>query len=66
MFDTKLPPGVVMLQPFAEESSIKKVGVQVHFRIQNSIPRFVPRDHTFSMWHGYLLLDNGIPIDAYI
>lgn len=29
MFDTKLPPGVVMLQPFAEESSIKKVAVQV-------------------------------------
>ncbi|RVW27918.1 hypothetical protein CK203_115036 [Vitis vinifera] len=28
MFDTKLPPGVVMLQPFAEDSSIKKVGVQ--------------------------------------
>ncbi|KAK7265589.1 hypothetical protein RJT34_33211 [Clitoria ternatea] len=28
MFDTKLPPGVTMLQPFAEESSIKKVGVQ--------------------------------------
>jgi len=27
MFDTKLPPGVVMLQPFAEESSIKKIGV---------------------------------------
>ena len=29
MFDTKLPPGVVMLQPFSEESSIKKVAVQV-------------------------------------
>lgn len=29
MFDTKLPPGVVMLQPFSEDSSIKKVGVQV-------------------------------------
>lgn len=29
MFDTKLPPGVTMLQPFAEESSIKKVAVQV-------------------------------------
>lgn len=28
MFDTKLPPGVVMLQPFAEDSSIKKVAVQ--------------------------------------
>ncbi|WCJ36214.1 Protein kinase superfamily protein [Euphorbia peplus] len=28
MFDTKLPPGVVMLQPFAEESSIKKIAVQ--------------------------------------
>ncbi|KAK6275981.1 hypothetical protein POUND7_005690, partial [Theobroma cacao] len=28
MFDTKLPPGVVMLQPFSEDSSIKKVGVQ--------------------------------------
>lgn len=29
MFDTKLPPGVTMLQPFAEESSIKKIGVEV-------------------------------------
>lgn len=30
MFDTKLPPGVKMLQPFSEESSIKKIAVQVH------------------------------------
>ncbi|KAH7865373.1 hypothetical protein Vadar_005749 [Vaccinium darrowii] len=28
MFDTKLPPGVTMLQPFSEGSSIKKVSVQ--------------------------------------
>ncbi|PON45616.1 Protein kinase [Parasponia andersonii] len=28
MFDTKLPTGVTMLQPFAEDSSIKKIGVQ--------------------------------------
>ncbi|XP_042498735.1 aarF domain-containing protein kinase 1-like isoform X2 [Macadamia integrifolia] len=28
MFDTKLPPGVTMLQPFSEESSIKKIAVQ--------------------------------------
>ncbi|XP_057460085.1 uncharacterized protein LOC130750504 isoform X3 [Actinidia eriantha] len=28
MFDTKLPPGVVMLQPFSEDSSIKKIAVQ--------------------------------------
>ncbi|GMY15045.1 putative aarf domain-containing protein kinase 1 [Fagus crenata] len=28
MFDTKLPPGVVTLQPFSEESSIKKINVQ--------------------------------------
>ncbi|KAL9326590.1 hypothetical protein ACSQ67_007235 [Phaseolus vulgaris] len=28
MFDTKLPPGVVMLQPFSDESSIKKVAVK--------------------------------------
>ncbi|GAU43610.1 hypothetical protein TSUD_185030 [Trifolium subterraneum] len=28
MFDTKLPPGVKMLQPFSEDSSIKKVAVQ--------------------------------------
>ncbi|GMH01191.1 hypothetical protein Nepgr_003030 [Nepenthes gracilis] len=28
MFDTKLPPGVTILQPFSEESSIKKVPVQ--------------------------------------
>ncbi|KAF5476614.1 hypothetical protein F2P56_003347 [Juglans regia] len=28
MFDTKLPPGVMMLQPFSEESSIKKIAVQ--------------------------------------
>lgn len=29
MFDTKLPPGVATLQPFSEESSIKKIAVQV-------------------------------------
>ncbi|KAG8379408.1 hypothetical protein BUALT_Bualt07G0085400 [Buddleja alternifolia] len=28
MFDTKLPTGVTMLQPFSEESSIKKIAVQ--------------------------------------
>ncbi|KAA3458225.1 putative aarF domain-containing protein kinase 1-like isoform X2 [Gossypium australe] len=28
MFDTKLPPGVEMLQPFSEDASIKKIGVQ--------------------------------------
>ncbi|XP_062116033.1 uncharacterized protein LOC133830128 [Humulus lupulus] len=28
MFDTKLPPGVTMLQPFSEDSSIKKIAVQ--------------------------------------
>lgn len=38
MFDTKLPPGVKMLQPFSEESSIKKIAVQVYFRVQISIP----------------------------
>ncbi|XP_028082855.1 probable protein kinase UbiB isoform X5 [Camellia sinensis] len=29
MFDTKLPPGVTMLQPFSDESSIKKFSVPV-------------------------------------
>jgi len=29
MFDTKLPPGVAMLQPFSEGSSIKKISVEV-------------------------------------
>lgn len=29
MFDTKLPPGVMMLHPFSEDSSIKKIAVQV-------------------------------------
>ncbi|KAL4584822.1 hypothetical protein LXL04_009432 [Taraxacum kok-saghyz] len=28
MFDTKLPPGVKMLQPFAEDATLKKVAVQ--------------------------------------
>ncbi|KAG8638730.1 uncharacterized protein slr0889 [Manihot esculenta] len=28
MFDSKLPPGVAMLQPFSEDSSIKKIAVQ--------------------------------------
>ncbi|KAG5537125.1 hypothetical protein RHGRI_024528 [Rhododendron griersonianum] len=28
MFDTKMPPGVTMLQPFSEGSSIKKISVQ--------------------------------------
>lgn len=42
MFDTKLPPGVLMLQPFSEESSIKKIAVQVHFRMQISISPLFP------------------------
>lgn len=29
MFDTKLPPGVKMLQPYAEDATLKKVAVQV-------------------------------------
>lgn len=28
MFDTKLPPGVKMMQPFSEESSVKKIAVE--------------------------------------
>ncbi|KAI3499526.1 hypothetical protein L1887_35327 [Cichorium endivia] len=28
MFDTKLPPGVTMLQPYAEDATLKKVAVQ--------------------------------------
>ncbi|XP_071731734.1 uncharacterized protein [Rutidosis leptorrhynchoides] len=28
MFDTKLPPGVNMMQPFADDSSLKKIAVQ--------------------------------------
>lgn len=28
LFDTKLPPGVKMLQPFSEESSVKKIAVE--------------------------------------
>lgn len=35
MFDTKLPPGVVMLQPFSEESSIKKIAVKVCLKTPN-------------------------------
>jgi hypothetical protein len=29
MFDTRLPPGVTVLSPFAEDSSLNKVGVEV-------------------------------------
>lgn len=29
MFDTKMPPGVTVLQPFSEDSSIKKISVEV-------------------------------------
>lgn len=35
MFDTKLPPGVKILQPFAEDSTIKKIAVQVCFFLLN-------------------------------
>lgn len=42
MFDTKLPPGVVMLQPFSEESSIKKIAVQVCYKNLNMHSVFVP------------------------
>jgi len=43
MFDTKLPPGVKMLQPFSEESSIKKIAVQVHSRIEILTPCLFPK-----------------------
>jgi hypothetical protein len=43
MFDTKLPPGVKMLQPFSEESSIKKIAVQVHSRVEISTPCLFPK-----------------------
>lgn len=29
MFDTRLPPGVTVLSPFADDSSLNKVGVEV-------------------------------------
>ena len=50
MFDTKLPPGVVMLQPFLEESSIKKIVFQVCYRmIKNPTFHFliVLGEHTY-------------------
>uniref|UniRef100_A0A0A9H788 Uncharacterized protein n=1 Tax=Arundo donax TaxID=35708 RepID=A0A0A9H788_ARUDO len=28
MFDTRLPPGITVVSPFAEDSSLNKVGVQ--------------------------------------
>ncbi|PHT53689.1 hypothetical protein CQW23_08151 [Capsicum baccatum] len=37
MFDTKLPPGVTMLQPFSEESSIKKIAVKEDFQVSSVI-----------------------------
>jgi aarF domain-containing kinase len=29
MFDTRLPPGVTVMSPFSNDSSLKKIGVQV-------------------------------------
>jgi aarF domain-containing kinase len=29
MFDTRLPPGVTVASPFADDSPLKKVGVEV-------------------------------------
>jgi hypothetical protein len=29
MFDTRLPPGVTVLSPFAKDTSLKKVGLEV-------------------------------------
>lgn len=41
MFDTKLPPGVTMLQPFSEGSSIKKISVEVlHYCLTDCLRRF--------------------------
>jgi hypothetical protein len=31
MFDTRLPPGVTVMSPFSDDSSLKKVGVQVRY-----------------------------------
>lgn len=35
MFDTKMPPGVAVLQPFSEDSSIKEISVEV--KVQSPI-----------------------------
>lgn len=48
MFDTKLPPGVKMLQPFSDESSIKKIAVQVHLEYKCAF-HIVSSDYTSLM-----------------
>jgi len=39
MFDTHLPPGVTVMSPFSDDSSLKKVGVQVYRKLKNSLSR---------------------------
>ncbi|KAM7272839.1 hypothetical protein ACFE04_027503 [Oxalis oulophora] len=38
MFDTKLPPGVKALQPFSEDSSLKKISVEASIEIFEEFP----------------------------
>lgn len=36
MFDTRLPPGVTVMSPFADDSSLNKIGVEVWSHLQDS------------------------------
>jgi hypothetical protein len=36
MFDTRLPPGVTVMSPFADDSSLNKIGVEVWSLLQES------------------------------
>ncbi|PON45618.1 hypothetical protein PanWU01x14_257290 [Parasponia andersonii] len=49
MFDTELPPGVTMLQPFSEDSSIEKVPVQLTLPIKFS--RFLLKNVSMEKAH---------------
>ena len=51
MFDTRLPPGVTVLSPFADDSSLTKVGVEVCDCIICTCPNMKDKRHMSLFLH---------------
>jgi hypothetical protein len=60
MFDTRLPPGVTVLSPFAEDSSLNKVGVEVCDCIIVSVQNPNMKDQWHMLLFLHLLLQDSL------
>ncbi|CAN8325812.1 unnamed protein product [Cochlearia groenlandica] len=64
MFDTKMPPGVTILQPFSEDSSIKKISVETFPEELFSVLRtlILLRGLSVGIGHNYSCAEQWKPI----